>query len=49
MKGIKSVSTLIAGSGMLLAMLFAACDDTDERAELSSESNLSAAPKHNRA
>lgn len=44
MKGIKSVSTLIAGSGMLLAMLFAACDDTDERAELSSESNLSAVP-----
>lgn len=44
MKGIKSISTLIAGSGMLLAMFFAACDDVDERAELSSGTNLSAVP-----
>lgn len=44
MKGIRSVLSLIAGSFMLLAILFVACDDVDERAQLSSTAALSAVP-----
>lgn len=44
MKNMKAISKIIAGSCMLLAMLVAACDDIDERAEMTAGTGLSAVP-----